>query len=428
MRKFIVSLLIMVLFMAVQKSFAFASGLTITLEVLSPTSAVIHWDAEPGVLYQLWHNGSPLGTPRDSNGAYQMNYSITTPEEYGTYYVTTNTGLTSNTVSFYGGGTDPGTPGTFEITLQDLYQDGTWEITWGAVPGAAVYEIYIDGVKDSELLAPNTVLTIDKPGNYSVKALDSLGNVLAQSNSVYYDGSSAPINPPPDSGTVPGTCNGCDLIRQMLACPEWDQFMGEWQDMLGEVIPPPPDWDSVAQTMRDTIVPAITNDMLNRVVPAMGNEISNRLGNASYNGDTGIDQPNMNQYAPQQPNLPDMGQKMDWNMNDQTKIPTFEYQDMTPTPAEMITIPDPLNFDNPAQSARPEPQYQGSSRETNPSQVDQTKPTNPVYQTEPRPTVPIGGQAEPKPTIPSGEPGRSDPLPTNPAPGDGKPTIPMDWR
>lgn len=51
-------------------------------------------------------------------------------------------------------------------------------------------------------------------------------------------------------------CIGCDLFN----CPGWSQYMGKL-DEIKSAIPPAPNWDQVATTFRDTIVPRLVTDM-----------------------------------------------------------------------------------------------------------------------------------------------------------------------
>ncbi|GGJ63395.1 hypothetical protein GGR02_001401 [Anoxybacillus voinovskiensis] len=51
-------------------------------------------------------------------------------------------------------------------------------------------------------------------------------------------------------------CIGCDLFN----CPGWSQYMGKL-DEIKSAIPPAPNWDQVAATFRDTIVPRLVTDM-----------------------------------------------------------------------------------------------------------------------------------------------------------------------
>lgn len=52
---------------------------------------------------------------------------------------------------------------------------------------------------------------------------------------------------------------GCDCI---FRSPHWEEYMGKIDDIIA-AIPPPPNWQHVANIMRDTIVPRMINDLDN---------------------------------------------------------------------------------------------------------------------------------------------------------------------
>jgi len=123
--------------------------------------------------------------------------------------------------------------------------------------------------------------------NHNLKSSHDIQTTQIQNPTCSSSGGS---NPEPIEEPAPGDgsggtgdgsttgCDGCQTIREMLACPEWDTYMGEWEAMIRRAVPPPPDWQNVANIMRDTIVPALIDGMVNTVVPAMGDEIDRRLG------------------------------------------------------------------------------------------------------------------------------------------------------
>jgi len=57
-----------------------------------------------------------------------------------------------------------------------------------------------------------------------------------------------------DNGS--GGCVGCGIFN----CPGWGQYMEKLEQIRG-AIPPPPDWEQVAGTFRDIIVPKMIADM-----------------------------------------------------------------------------------------------------------------------------------------------------------------------
>jgi hypothetical protein len=158
-------------------------------------------------------------------------------------------------------------------------------------------------------------------------------------------GGEEPPPPPPPDNT--GSCNQCEKLKEVLACPEWEEYMGEWENLLRKVIPPPPNWHEVANIMKDAIV------------PAMGQEIERVMGNANYDGNTGIQEPSLPDYKSKEPlpEMKDLDNKIDFDLSEET-LPKFEVVDMT----EEIEIPDPLAWDNIATEAKPTPKYIGEAR------------------------------------------------------------------
>jgi hypothetical protein len=56
-----------------------------------------------------------------------------------------------------------------------------------------------------------------------------------------------------------GTGTGCDAC-QMFSCPGWAEYMQKLQDIQNS-IPPAPNWQTVADTFRDTIEPKMISDL-----------------------------------------------------------------------------------------------------------------------------------------------------------------------
>lgn len=76
-----------------------------------------------------------------------------------------------------------------------------------------------------------------------------------------------PTNPGSGTGDPEGgtECTAaCQTIIDQLECPEWDEYMSEWAEMIRGTYPPPPNWYNVADIMRNTIVPAMGQEIVNR--------------------------------------------------------------------------------------------------------------------------------------------------------------------
>lgn len=121
----------------------------------------------------------------------------------------------------------------------------------------------------------------DYAGGYEVFAYNS-NNQLIGTGSIGVmapptdPGTDPGTNPGTDPGTNPGTdpstggggteeCPaGCQALKDALACPEFDEYLGKWSDMIKGTYPPPPNWHQVADIMRDSIVPAMGQEIVNR--------------------------------------------------------------------------------------------------------------------------------------------------------------------
>lgn len=74
------------------------------------------------------------------------------------------------------------------------------------------------------------------------------------STQIYFEEPTTNPDPEPDPGGGSGDC-GC-----VVDIPGWDNMMGKL-DEIKNAIQPAPDWQQVANTMRDTIVPAFRSEM-----------------------------------------------------------------------------------------------------------------------------------------------------------------------
>lgn len=60
--------------------------------------------------------------------------------------------------------------------------------------------------------------------------------------------SSSPGTTDPGDGETeePECTAACQTLIDQLECPQWGEYMGEWANMISSALPPPPDWDMVA--------------------------------------------------------------------------------------------------------------------------------------------------------------------------------------
>src|SRR5690625_167708 len=134
--------------------------------------------------------------------------------------------------------------------------------------------------------------------SFTVTFYDSSGTVLN-----VYNGQTTQIKNEPESCKADnsnGNSDGCDCV---FNSPHWSVYMGKIDEIIN-AIPQPPNWQQVANTFRDTIVPKFINDLGNMLgsaptppsaqkkpaIPSYnldkptGQESSN-LGNSTFTGD-----------------------------------------------------------------------------------------------------------------------------------------------
>ncbi len=80
-------------------------------------------------------------------------------------------------------------------------------------------------------------------------------------------------------GSGTGICENC----AMFECPNWSEYMGKVDEIINK-IPPPPDWEQVADTFYERVVPKAINDLDNMLkdsfLPKMMSDLENMLGTA----------------------------------------------------------------------------------------------------------------------------------------------------
>jgi len=88
------------------------------------------------------------------------------------------------------------------------------------------------------------------------------------------DETGKPYTPPPTYDEFPPIikCDGCKFLKEMLACPEWSTYMGEWENLLKKVIPPAPNWDEVAQKIGNGVSQGVADAVRQGITDAIGND------------------------------------------------------------------------------------------------------------------------------------------------------------
>lgn len=275
--------------------------------------------------------------------------------------------FTGNTPSIYGSlgdGTtnpnpvdppdpDPTDPPDNPSGIDAQWNPGTRRITWTKYP-TGTYEIVITQPSGTKVrLPPNTKVLGINPGvngKFTVDAVDMSGNVLA-TKVLNITGNDVvdpvdpvdpdPLDPDPVDPVDPNpldpdpVCSlACQVIIDTLDCPEFDEYLGSWADMIKSTYPPPPDWNYVASVMRDTIVPAMGQEIVNR-----SPEIARIIADEFSSREKAVQPPQpVNYYTPPSllPKIQDIPQAIPFDLGDQSRAFEPDYTDSKP-----FLIPDP---------------------------------------------------------------------------------------
>lgn len=122
--------------------------------------------------------------------------------------------------------------------------DGNTVLSWNADPNASKYEVWKDGQKVAETTTTNYNAGKDG-GGFTIIGKDSAGNTVGESDTN--------VDPSSGSGTDPTdpSCDACKWLTDQLACPAWDEYMGELTGAIKAALPPPPNWPSIADVFVD---------------------------------------------------------------------------------------------------------------------------------------------------------------------------------
>lgn len=239
------------------------------------------------------------------------------------------------------------TPTPQSTNMSAYRMDG--RIMWQSEPSnTSRVDVYKDGVKVASVPAGVRYYTLPNPveGVYDIKAISAQGNVIGKAQLILYDGVSPtppptgqPTTPPgsgdPEPGGEPECTAACQALIDQLDCPEWGTYMGAWSDMIKGTYPPPPDWDNVAAIMRDKIVPAMGQELVNR-----SPEIARIIADEFQSREKAVSPPSaVPDFTPSVPRLQDVP-KVTGSINDNVPSFTPDYSEDKP-----FVIPDPSTLD-----------------------------------------------------------------------------------
>lgn len=199
-----------------------------------------------------------------------------------------------------------------------------------------------------------------------------------------------PTTPPgsddPDPGGGEPECTAaCQAIIDQLECPQWGDYMGEWASMLRSVIPPPPDWDMVADKIGAATVNHIAAWVGYVPDPPSKEEIDSETVANLPSVDTSVE---TNGLVPQVPGDYSNG-KINFDLNQ--NAPTIQVVDES----QPFTITDPLAdmpHDDPGVKVLPGDPRNSTGGFKQPDKVDTGDPAptpGKVVFELPRPSPPI---------------------------------------
>lgn len=185
----------------------------------------LHFESSTGQKFVGSYNHKPSGIHYlTCNGEYRMTFYDGSGQVVHTWGPVTTTQIIQPTCSSYADGVSG---------LDDLKAkatqigDGRYRLDWSSVPDATNYKVYKDGqLIDS---TPGNISETGK-GSISVVAYDQNGNIVGRSDL-----------------TVPkANSDCCQWLSDLLACPDWDKYMGEMTKAIKNALPTLPEWRQIA--------------------------------------------------------------------------------------------------------------------------------------------------------------------------------------
>lgn len=302
-----------------------------------------------------------------------------------------------------------------QVGFYKVYRDGNLVSSWNTDQGSSVYYVPQDGAGTYSVATCylgscdyyDTVVSqpmIDKRD----KADPWAGN--------YSPGVGGGTNPPGGGGgtTYPPfdpLCETCVNLNQLLQCPDWDKYMGEFTKSVKAALPPPPDWNHIADIIGSSVISKL--DEYNGPVPdpPTVNQIKQNTATPLPAIDNSV--PDAQNLKPTVP--ADYNQPKSFNLDD---APVIDIKDES----KPFTLPQPLSnlqYDPPKTKVFPSDPRNNTGGINTPAQVEITDPApkpvvlnpspqpvvitptpNIVVITTPTPT-PQGGSSPTAPAIPS---------------------------
>lgn len=374
----------------------------------------VYFETPDGVPYSLSYSQAEASRIfyLTCNGTYQYFFDQGEDERFWTKQIVT-TEINNPGCQSYGDG--GGSRNDLGADYSDL-PGGGYQLHWNDWPGAETYEIWKDGTKigtvPSNGSSGSYSYDIDSSGAVSIVAKDSDGNYLGHSDMQVpeYTGGDDWGNGGGGSG---GGCIGsCEDLRKLLDCPEWDEYMSDLTGVIEAALPPPPDWEHIADLIGEATVRHLADYLGPVPEPPSQAEIDSALSTTLPDVDGGSD--TAESLVPSVPSGYEEAKPFDITSGSQIEI----VDDSQP-----FNIMDPLSnmeHDDPGVPVLPGDPRNNSGGIELPSSIDLPM-SLPSQSTSPMPSdpIPIPGAHPGEGPAPSSQPG------TIPIPGQIGGVIPI---
>lgn len=377
----------------------------------------LYFKTASGTVYTLDYDFKPTGIHYlTCNGTYNLNFFDASGKLIGKTAEVQTTQIQNPACRSY---EDSEGAGRNELSAMI---DPNGDMVWNDPP-AGTKEVQI--WKDGQLVATKgpTEKIYEQPGkgSYSVVAVGQDGSPLGQSDLNVGEGSSGGGDP---GGEVPGggSCGACEKLEELLQCPGWDQAMGDVTEAIRNALPPPPDWDDIADKIGRSTVRHLS-DYLGPVPPPPSKE--------DIRQETETPLPPLDLTTGNEnlvPNVPDEYKSGKIEFNLEKDAPQIEMKQDT---TGGFDITEPLsNMDTdgpgvPVLPGDPNNHSDGIKKPDKPNiEEDMPKPGKIIFEIPkpdgPKPSTPEPGGSPANPAIPN-NPGGDPALPNNPGGGPALP-------
>lgn len=372
----------------------------------------LSFEAASGIIYTQDYDFSPTGTHYlTCNGKYTIYfYGADGKLAAESQEMITNKILDPVCKSY----TDPATAKN-ELNARPDNGNIVWDTP---PPDTTKVEIWKDGQKVDEKDPAETKYGPAQPGSYSVVAVGPDGKPVGQSDLKVTDGYDGTD---PGGGTTPTDPNApcddiCKRLEALLECPAWDDYLGDMTGAIRDALPPPPDWDSIADKIGKATVRHLADYIGEVPDPPSQQEIDNSLPIKLPQPDKSVSE--AEQLKPQVPDDYNSG-PIDFDLDSTPAIPT-------PDESKPFDLPDPvesIKHDAPGVPVLPEDPRNSSEGIKNPEKVETgeaPKPGKIIFEL-PREPGPTPKQPDPSPSPVPSVPPAEIPIPSSTGSG---PAIP----